>query len=123
MIEVEILSPSSICWKGQAKFVSCRTIVGAIGILPRRAPMVAQLAVDYVRCVLEKGEKTFATYGGYMSCDGESKITIVASIVVPAEELDPHIFKDAKERAEKLLEFENRLYRNTKVEVDVKKGK
>ncbi len=123
MIEVEILSPSSVCWSGKAKFISCRTVIGAMGILPKRAPIVAQLAVDYVRCVTDDGEKTFATYGGYMSCDGNNKVTIVASVVVPAEEIDPHVFKDAKERAERLLEFENKLYRNTKVEVDVKKGK
>ncbi|AEH50385.1 F0F1 ATP synthase subunit epsilon [Pseudothermotoga thermarum] len=123
MIEVEILSPTSVCWKGKTSFVLVRTVVGAMGILPRRAPIVAQLAVDYVRCVTENGEKVFATYGGYMSCDGESKITIVASVVVPAEELDPHVFKDARERAEKLMEFEKKLYKNAKVEVDVKKGK
>lgn len=122
MIEVEILSPSTVCWSGKAKLLSCRTVEGSMGILPKRAPIVAQLAIDYVRVVTEDGEKTFATYGGYMHCDGQ-KITIVASIVVPYEELDPHVFKDAQERAKKLLEFQDRLYKNTKVEANIKAGR
>ncbi|MEJ5230267.1 MAG: ATP synthase F1 subunit epsilon [Pseudothermotoga sp.] len=122
MIEVEILSPSTTCWSGEAKLVSLRTVEGAMGILPKRAPIVAQLAIDYVRIVTEDGEKNFATYGGYMHCDGK-KITIVASIVVPAEELDPHVFKDAQERAKRLLEFQDRLFKNTKVEANIKAGR
>ncbi|ABV32737.1 ATP synthase F1 subunit epsilon [Pseudothermotoga lettingae] len=122
MIEVEILSPSTVCWIGKAKFMSFRTVDGSMGILPKRAPIVAQLAIDYVRVVTESEEKTFATYGGYIHCDGQ-KVTVVSSIVVPVEDLDPHVFKNAQERAKKLLEYQDQLYRNTKIEADVRAGK
>jgi len=121
---VTMLSPTDgIVWTGKVKFLSFRTVEGSMGVLPQRAPIVTHLSVDFVKIIDEnETEHLFATYGGFLHCDGE-KVSIVSSKILKAEDIDPHIMKSADQRAKYLIELQNHMLKDAKMEVTVKTGR
>jgi len=122
-VVVTMLSPTDgIVWTGKVKLLVFRTVEGSMGVLPKRAPIVTHLSVDFVKIVDEnEAEHLFATYGGFLHCDGE-KISVVSSKVLKAEDIDPHIMKSAEQRAKYLIELQNHVLKDAKMEVTVKTG-
>ena len=71
---VDLVAVERKIWSGQASFVSTRTTVGDIGILPGHEPMLAQLGDSaVVRVDAAEGGKstTLAVRGGFLHVTGE----------------------------------------------------
>ena len=64
---LEVVSPESIVWSGQAEMLITRTTEGEIGILADHEPTMAALATGSTVITAEGGEKTtLAIHGGFM---------------------------------------------------------
>ena len=77
-MHVDIVSVERKIWSGDATFLFTRTTAGAIGILPRHIPLVAQLVDDAVVRVEREGEDDLrmAVNGGFMSVTEEGVIVL-----------------------------------------------
>ena len=64
---LEVVSPESIVWSGQAEMLITRTTEGEIGVLADHEPTMAALATGSTVITAEGGEKTtLAIHGGFM---------------------------------------------------------
>ena len=64
---LEVVSPESIVWSGQAEMLVTRTTEGEIGILADHEPTMAALATGSTVITAEDGEQiTLAIHGGFL---------------------------------------------------------
>ena len=64
---LEVVSPESIVWSGQAEMLVTRTTEGEIGILADHEPTMAALATGSTVITAEGGDQiTLAIHGGFL---------------------------------------------------------
>ena len=64
---LEVVSPESIVWSGQAEMLVTRTTEGEIGILADHEPTMAALSTGSTVITAEGGEQiTLAIHGGFL---------------------------------------------------------
>lgn len=63
---VDIVTPESVVWSGDANFLVAKTVEGEIGILTDHEPLMAALSTGAV--VVEAGDEriTVGTHGGFL---------------------------------------------------------
>lgn len=107
-LTVELVSPESVAYSGEAKMVICRTTRGDIAFLPGHVPFIGVLATHAVRVLLEEGgEQVIAVHQGFVEVsppeDGNTRVTILSDVCELADEIDVDRARQAKERAEATL--------------------
>ncbi|MGB3698394.1 MAG: F0F1 ATP synthase subunit epsilon [Gordonia sp. (in: high G+C Gram-positive bacteria)] len=98
---LEVVSPDSELYSGEATFLVAQTTVGELGILASHAPMLAELAPGGCVVVTEAGgdRTAFAVQGGFLSVTGES-ITVLAEHAQFVNEIDVNAERATLESAE-----------------------
>jgi F-type H+-transporting ATPase subunit epsilon len=99
-VHVELVAVERLLWSGEASMVIARTTEGELGVLPRHAPLLGQLADGgVVRIQQDAGEElTFAVHGGFLSVT-EDGVSILAELAERAEEIDVARAQQALDRA------------------------
>jgi F-type H+-transporting ATPase subunit epsilon len=99
-LHVELVAVERLLWSGEARMVIARTTEGELGVLPRHAPLLGELADGgVVRIQQDAGEElTFAVHGGFLSVT-EDGVSILAELAERAEEIDVARAQQALERA------------------------
>ncbi|NGP44739.1 F0F1 ATP synthase subunit epsilon [Bacillaceae bacterium SIJ1] len=102
-INVDVVTPDGAVYEGSAEMVVAKADNGELGVLPGHIPMVAPLAIGAVR--LKQGNETqyISVSGGFLEVRPD-KITILAQAAEKPEDIDENRAKQAKERAEQLLQ-------------------
>jgi len=104
-MKVKIVTPYGVVFERNCRFVSFRTVEGSMGILPKRAPIITQLAVSDVKIRLGDDEEVkLKVAGGFLMCDG-SEVVIVTEEAGMEEDVSPEKFFEARERVEKVKRF------------------
>lgn len=86
---VEIVSPESALWSGEATALMARSSAGEFTILAQHTPTVGDITPGAVRVSTAEGEKIFAVAGGYFQVGphGEregTRATVLAGVAVEA---------------------------------------
>ncbi|MGQ9856150.1 MAG: F0F1 ATP synthase subunit epsilon [Fervidobacterium sp.] len=89
-MKIKIVTPYKIVEFSNAKLIVFKTVEGEMGVLDKRAPIIAKLAVSDVRIKTESAEETFKVIGGFMHCDGNDNVVILTEDVGRPEDFDPH---------------------------------
>jgi F-type H+-transporting ATPase subunit epsilon len=99
-LHVELVAVERLLWSGEATMVVARTTEGELGILPRHAPLLGQLADAGAVRIKREGadELVFAVHGGFLSVT-EDGVSILAEFAETADEIDVHRAQAALERA------------------------
>jgi len=63
---VDIVTPESVVWSGDANFLVARTVEGEIGILTDHEPLMAALATGAVTVEADDEKVTVGTHGGFL---------------------------------------------------------
>ena len=63
---VDVVTPESVIWSGEAEMVSARTTEGDIGILADHEPTMAALATGAVKILGPEGTVTAGIHGGFL---------------------------------------------------------
>ncbi len=71
-LKVKVLTPEGKVYDGEADLVNFRTVEGAMGVLPRRAPIITHLATHELEIVNGNERKKIKVAGGFLYCDGET---------------------------------------------------
>ena len=99
-LHVELVAVERLLWSGEATMVIARTTEGELGILPRHAPLLGQLAEPGVVRIKQEGgeELVVAVHGGFLSVT-EDGVSILAELAELADEIDVPRAREALERA------------------------
>lgn len=101
-LNCEIVTAERIVFTGDVDMVVAPGIEGALGILPRHAPLLTALQVGELRIKQGREEILMAVTGGFMEVL-PNKVIILADAAERAEEIDVARAQEARRRAESRL--------------------
>ncbi|MCU1427555.1 MAG: atpC [Actinomycetia bacterium] len=102
-MEVQLVSPEQVLYKGDADMVITRTVGGGdLAFLPNHAPFLGALAIWPVRILLPDGELRAAVHGGFVEVSNNS-VTVLTDVAELREQIDVARATDALERAQRAL--------------------
>ncbi len=79
-IKLQIFTPQGKVFEREADIVNFRTVEGAMGVLPRRAPIITHLAISEVEAVNEGKREKVKVAGGFLYCDGERVVVLTNDV-------------------------------------------
>jgi F-type H+-transporting ATPase subunit epsilon len=98
-LHVEVVSPESILYEGDAEQVVCRPTGGEIAFLPGHQPFVGALETYPVRVIIPTGEVVIAVHGGFVEVR-DDRVTVLSDVAELPEQIDVVRARTAKEKAE-----------------------
>ena len=104
MLNVQVVSPESVSYTGEASMVVARTVEGGdIAFQPGHIPFIGILQVWSVDVVKEDGSRdTFAVHRGFVQVSG-TDITILSDVSEAKDEIDVPRAERALAEAEQAL--------------------
>jgi F-type H+-transporting ATPase subunit epsilon len=104
MFTVEVVSPESVSYTGEAEMVVARTLDGGdIAFQTGHVPFIGTLAVWSVDVIKEGGDRdTFAVHRGFVQVSGE-QVTILSDVSEAVGEIDVARAQAARDRAQQAL--------------------
>ncbi|HEX6593648.1 MAG TPA: F0F1 ATP synthase subunit epsilon [Bacillota bacterium] len=102
-LKVSVVTPDGPVLEDTCEMVSCKSKNGELGILPGHIPLVAPLTISAVRLKKGDGENQLAIHGGLLEVRPD-EVTILAQTAEKPEDIDVQRAREAKERAERLLQ-------------------
>jgi len=102
-IALSIVSAEGLIYAGEVRMVAVPSVRGEIGVLPRHAPLLANLLPGEVRLLTpdEKEEYIYVS-GGYVEIQPFA-VTILADTAIRGQEVDEQAAVEAKRRAEETI--------------------
>ncbi|MFN3691630.1 MAG: F0F1 ATP synthase subunit epsilon [Fervidobacterium sp.] len=89
-MKIKIVTPYKIIEFSNTKLLVFKTVEGEMGILDKRAPLIAKLAVTDLKIKKDDGEEILKVVDGFIHCDGNSNVVILTEEVGKPEDFDPH---------------------------------
>ncbi len=104
-LRLEVVDPDGPVFEGDVGMVIVPAMRGELGILPRHAPLVAQLTVGEIRVkTLENTWVTLAVSEGFVKVQHD-KVIVLADAAELATEIDAARAQEAFDRATQRLEW------------------
>ena len=102
--QVELVSPESISYSGEAEMVIARTVEGGdIAFQPGHVPFIGVLSVWSVEVIRPDGERdVFAVHRGFVQVAG-TKVSILSDVSEAADEIDVDRAQEARSSAQELI--------------------
>ena len=105
-LDVEIVTPEGSVLRDRARMIVVPGAEGELGVLPRHAPLIAELNPGETRVRLAANEsefQRFATGPGYFKVQGDTAVVLVDS-AVPVESIDISAAEHARDEAQAAIE-------------------
>jgi F-type H+-transporting ATPase subunit epsilon len=104
-LRLELVAPAGLVYEGDVTMVVLPAVSGEVGILPRHAPLVAQLSIGRLRALTVDGEwLTFAVAEGFAKVQF-NKIIVLADAAEEASKIDVERVQRSVDRATHRLEL------------------
>jgi F-type H+-transporting ATPase subunit epsilon len=104
-LQLELVAPAGRVFEGDAEQIVLTATTGELGILPRHAPLVAQLSIGRLRVQKVGGEwLDFAVAEGFAKVQS-NKVIVLADAAEEASQIDVARAQEAVERATGRLEM------------------
>jgi F-type H+-transporting ATPase subunit epsilon len=104
-LSLQLVAPAGPVFEGDVDMVVLPAVTGELGILPRHAPLVAQLTIGRLRALTVEGEwLTFAVAEGFAKVQFD-KVIVLADAAEEASQIDVERVKKSLERATQRLEM------------------
>nr|HID12998.1 F0F1 ATP synthase subunit epsilon [Anaerolineae bacterium] len=101
-LRLTIVSPERELYRGEVDIVLAPGIEGQLGILPKHAPLITQLAEGELCARVGEEEYYFAIHGGFMHVLPD-EVIVLADVAERAEEIDVERAEAARRRALQML--------------------
>lgn len=107
-INLQIITPEKVAYKGEAEQVTLPTQDGEITILANHIPLIS--VIKHGKLVIKNNseEILMAVWGGFVEVK-KNDLIIMTNTAERSEEIDEERAKKARERAEKLLAEKDKL--------------
>lgn len=120
--ELVIVSAEGELYRNQVRLVEVPASAGVLGILPRHAPLLANLKPGEVRLIDAAGEEEFVyVSGGYLEVLPEV-VTILADTAMRGEEVDEAAAREAIARAQKVIRTARLFIDRDRAQLEVMKA-
>ena len=104
-LRFELVSPKGMVFEGDVDMVVLPAVTGEMGIMPRHAPVVAQLSIGRLRALTTEGQwLSFAVSEGFAKVQF-NKVIVLADSAEEAGDIDVDRVQRSLERAEHRLEM------------------
>ncbi len=104
-LRLELVAPAGLVFEGDVEMVVLPAVTGELGILPRHAPMVAQLSIGRMRALPVGGDWiTFAVAEGFAKVQF-NKVIVLADAAEEASQIDVLRVQKSIDRATQRLEM------------------
>ena len=103
VFHVDILTPYGKYLSTDATFLSVKTGMGVIGILPNHAPLITTLEISKLVIKNNNDNLVYAISGGILSIKKGTQVTLLVSSIESRDEIDVDRALKAKQRAEERL--------------------
>ncbi len=104
-LRLEVVAPAGLVYEGDVEMVVLPAVTGEVGILPRHAPLVAQLTIGRLRLLEPGGDwLTFAVAEGFAKVQF-NKVIVLADAAEESSQIDVDRVNRSIERATKRLEM------------------
>lgn len=100
-LTVDILTPKSEIYSGEADEVVVPTVKGQLGILPGHVSLLTQILPGELQVKTGSKTESIAIMGGYMEVN-QNKVNILGDYAVRAEDIEVAKVEQAKAKAEKM---------------------
>ncbi len=105
VLHLELVAPSGPVFEGEVEMVVLPATSGELGILPRHAPLVAQLSIGRLRVLKAGGEwLNFAVAEGFAKIQFD-EVIVLADAAEEAAQIDVDRVQKSVERATQRLEM------------------
>ncbi len=94
----EIVTPHKVVFSAPVLSVQAPGVAGYFGVLANHAPFLTALRIGAIHVATDKGDKTFATSGGFAEVLN-NKMTVLAESAEAGSEIDVERAKQARDRA------------------------
>jgi len=101
-IKCDIVTVERLVYSDEVDMVVAPGVMGALGILPKHAPLITALEEGELRLKKGEEEEHFAISGGYMEVRPD-RVIVMADTAERADEIDEARAEEARQRAEQLL--------------------
>ena len=102
IFQVEIITPERVFYTGEATMIEFTSVEGDMGVYKNHIPLTTVLAPGIVTITEEDGQKKAAVPSAFAQILGD-KVTPLAAIAAPPDEIDWDRAEAAKRRAEERL--------------------
>lgn len=102
LVEVEIITPDRVFYKGDASLIEFNTTEGEIGVYPKHIALTTVIAPGIVTLHTEEGDVKAAVHAGFAEILPD-KVTLLAEIAEWPDEIDVDRAHAAEERARERL--------------------
>jgi F-type H+-transporting ATPase subunit epsilon len=102
-IHCQIVSQDKLLFEGPVDIVVAPGTEGEMGILPNHTPLLTTLDFGVLRIRYQDQEQAFAIAGGFLEVRPDV-VTVLADVGELVDEIDEKRARDARERAEELLQ-------------------
>jgi F-type H+-transporting ATPase subunit epsilon len=104
-LRLELVAPTGPVFEGDVEMVVLPSVTGEVGILPRHAPLVAQLSIGRLRALSAGGDwLSFAVSEGFAKVQF-NKVIVLADSAEEAGQIDVARVQKAMDRATGRLEM------------------
>ena len=120
-LTLDIITPQSKVYSGEADEVIVPTVTGEIGILPNHISLFTQILPGELR--VKNGGKTdfFAIMGGYLEVTN-NQVSVLGDYAIRAEDIEVAKAEQAKIRAEKARQEKVSLEDLATIEADLRRS-
>ena len=112
---VDVYTPTGKYLSTDAEFLSVKSTLSVLGIMPNHAPLITTLEICKLSIRNKNTENRYAISGGVMHIKKDHNVVLMLDAIESVEEIDLSRALDAKRRAEERLEKHD--------EVDVTRAK
>jgi F-type H+-transporting ATPase subunit epsilon len=105
LLHLELVAPAGLVFEGDVEQIVIPAVTGEMGILPRHAPLVAQLTIGRMRVQMTGGEWVdFAVAEGFAKVQ-KNNVIVLADAAEEASKIDVSRAEESLQRAEERLEM------------------
>ncbi len=115
-LEVELVTPERILLQAQVDELNVPGELGYLGILPGHTALLTTLGEGELMVRQGATQRFLAVFWGYMEVN-DDKVTILAEVAEPGEEIDRARAEAARDRAE------DRLRRTQELDIDFERAR
>ncbi|MDQ3855581.1 MAG: F0F1 ATP synthase subunit epsilon [Chloroflexota bacterium] len=120
-LHLEVVTAERIVYADDVDMLVAPGAEGALGILPRHAPLMSVLNVGVLRIRRGTEESELAIGGGFMEVFND-RVTVLADTAEQADEIDIARAEEAQQRAQQALSDRRRTENLGAIEVDLRRA-
>lgn len=106
-LHIDILTPYGKYLSTESDFISLKTPVGVLGILPNHTPLISTVEISKLVIKCDNKENTYAVSGGVIHIKDNNQVVLLVNAIENKKDINLSRAEKAKANAEEMLKKDN----------------